>query len=130
MPQLQQPEATPDASSAVESRPPAIDRSVIEMLRTYAPEGGPDPVAELTSTFLEDGGDRLRKINAAILNCDEVAARKAAHSLKGMSGAIGAMHLSALSNDVEHAEPGAIDRACVRQLEDEFQRVYEALRAA
>jgi len=79
---------------------------------------------------LEDGNDRLQKINAALLNGDEPSARKAAHSLKGMSGAIGATHLSALSHGVEHAEPGAIDRTAVRQLEDEFQRVYDALRAA
>lgn len=100
------------------------------MIRTYVADGGADPIAELTATFLEDGNDRLQKINAALLNGDEPSARKAAHSLKGMSGAIGATHLSALSHGVEHAEPGAIDRTAVRQLEDEFQRVYDALRAA
>jgi signal transduction histidine kinase/DNA-binding response OmpR family regulator len=109
---------------------PAIDQSVIDMLRSFAAEGGPDPVVEITETFLADATDRLAKLNAALSSGDEVAARKAAHSLKGMSGAIGANHLSALSSEVEHAEPGAIDRARVQRLEQEFHRVSAALQAA
>jgi len=109
---------------------PAIDQTVIDMLRSFAADGGPDPVIELTETFLADAKDRLVKLNAALSSGDEVAARKAAHSLKGMSGAIGANHLSSLSNEVEHAEPGAIDQARVRRLEQEFDRVSAALQAA
>jgi CheY-like chemotaxis protein/HPt (histidine-containing phosphotransfer) domain-containing protein len=109
---------------------PAIDQSVIDMLRSLAADGGPDPVAELTETFLVDARDRLATLNAALASGDEVAARKAAHSLKGMSGAIGANHMSTLSNEVEHAEPGAIDQARVRRLEQEFHRVSVALQAA
>jgi HPt (histidine-containing phosphotransfer) domain-containing protein len=69
-------------------------------------------------------------MNNAVLTGDEVTARRAAHSLRGMSGAIGAMHLCSLSRDVEVAEPGAIDRARIERLEQEFQRVTAALQAA
>jgi signal transduction histidine kinase/DNA-binding response OmpR family regulator len=120
----------PPVVAVQEELPSAIDRSVIDMLRSFAADGAPDPVAEITETFLVDGKDRLAKLNAALTRGDEVAARKAAHSLKGMSGAIGANHLSSLSNDVEHAEPGAIDQAWVRRLEQEFDRVSAALQAA
>jgi len=114
----------------VDALPPPIDLSVIEMLRSLAADGGPDPVAELTAAFIEDGTDRLAKLNAALSSGDVIAARKAAHSLKGMSGAIGANHLSSLSCDVEHAEPGAIDRTRIQGLVEEFQRVTAALQAA
>ena len=110
--------------------PPAIDVTVIEMLRSLAVEGEPDPVAEVTTTFISDGSERLTRMNAALLNGDEVSARRAAHSLRGMSGAIGAMHLCSLSRDVEVAEPGAIDRARIQRVEQEFRRVSAALRAA
>jgi len=110
--------------------PPAIDVTVIEMLRSLAIEGEPDPVEEVTTTFISDGCERLMKMHDALRNGDEVSARRAAHSLRGMSGAIGAMHLCSLSRDVEVAEPGAIDRARIQRLEQEFQRVTEALKAA
>jgi two-component system sensor histidine kinase/response regulator len=112
-----------------EAVPPPIDVSVIEMLRSLAADGDPDPMTELTATFIEDGNDRLAKLNAALASGDLIAARKAAHSLKGMSGAIGADHLNALSCEIEHAEPGAIDRARIQRLEQEFQRVSAALQA-
>ncbi|MBY0497386.1 MAG: Hpt domain-containing protein [Cyanobacteria bacterium] len=110
--------------------PPAIDVTVIEMLRSLAEEGQPDPVAEVTTTFITDGRERLSRMSDALLNGDEVSARRAAHSLRGMSGAIGALHLCSLSRDVEVAEPGAIDRARIQRLEQEFQRVSAALQAA
>ena len=112
------------------SLPPAIDVTVIEMLRSLAIEGEPDPVAEVTTTFISDGSDRLIRMHDALLKGDEVSARRAAHSLRGMSGAIGAMHLCSLSRDLEVAAPGAIDRARIQRLEQEFQRVTAALRAA
>jgi signal transduction histidine kinase/CheY-like chemotaxis protein/HPt (histidine-containing phosphotransfer) domain-containing protein len=116
--------------AAPEALPPAIDTSVIDMLRSLAADGDPDPIAELIETFVVDGSDRLAKLHAALSAGDELAARRAAHSLKGMSGAIGASHLSSLSREVEHAEPGAIDSARVQLLEREFARVSAALSAA
>jgi signal transduction histidine kinase/DNA-binding response OmpR family regulator len=118
------------ASAAVEVLPPPIDTTIIDMLRSLAADGDPDPIVELTETFVVDAHDRLAKLNAALSIGDEVAARRAAHSLKGMSGAIGANHLSSLSRDVEHAEPGAIDRTRIQLLEREFERVSAALAAA
>jgi HPt (histidine-containing phosphotransfer) domain-containing protein len=115
--------------TGVEELPPPIDLSVIEMLRSLAADGDPDPMAELSAAFIEDANDRLAQLKAALASGDVVAARKAAHSLKGMSGAIGANHLHSLSCDVEHAEPGAIDRARIQCLEEEFHRVSAALRA-
>ena len=110
--------------------PPAIDVSVIEMLRSLAVEGQPDPVLEVTTSFISDGSERLVRMNDALRAGDEVSARRAAHSLRGMSGAIGALHLCSLSREVEVAEPGAIDRARIQRIEREFLRVAIALQAA
>ena len=110
--------------------PPAIDASVLALLRSLAVEGEPDPVAEITATFITDATNRIDRMIDALSTGDEAAVRKAAHSLRGMSGAIGAVHLSALSREVEVAEPGAIDRARIQLLREEFERVSAALRAA
>jgi HPt (histidine-containing phosphotransfer) domain-containing protein len=109
--------------------PPAIDVEVIAGLRALAADGV-DILAELTTAFADDGSDRLRKMREAIATGDDVAARRAAHSLKGMSGSLGANHLYALSCEFEKAAPDAMTAASVQLLEQEFQRVSAALNAA
>lgn len=122
MPQFEQ--ATPP-----DDLPPALDLAIIEGLRALAGEGV-DILTELTGAFVDDGRDRLRKMHEAVARGDEVAARRAAHSLKGMSGSIGANHLSTLSHEFEKAQPGAITAARIQLLEQEFLRVSAALKAA
>ena len=107
--------------------PPALDLSVLEALRSL---GGNEIVADLTAAFAADGQDRLRKMHESLNSGDDTGARLAAHSLKGMSGSIGAMHLAALSGSLEKADPGAINHARVQEIEQEFRRVSEALQAA
>jgi HPt (histidine-containing phosphotransfer) domain-containing protein len=109
--------------------PPPLDLTVIEELRALAGDGV-DIVTELTGAFLDDGRERLGKMHDALAAGDELTARRAAHSLKGMSGAIGATHLSRLSNEFERAQPGTISRDRIAALEQEFQRVSAALAAA
>jgi HPt (histidine-containing phosphotransfer) domain-containing protein len=109
--------------------PPALDISVIETLRSMGGEDV-DIVADLTAAFVSDGQDRLSKMNESLNTGDETLARRAAHSLKGMCGSIGAMHLTALSAQLEKSEPGAINRARVQEIELEFRRVSAALQAA
>jgi hypothetical protein len=121
--------ATPVEAFAGEM-PPPLDPTVLETLRSWRQPDGPDPVADLTLAFVQDAADRIGKLHEALAVGDEAKARKAAHSLKGMCGAIGANHMSSLSSELEHAEPGAIDVARVNGLEREFVRVQEALLAA
>lgn len=109
--------------------PPALDLSVLEMLRAWQEDGQPDLVVELAAVFEADGHDRLVKLRYAVVAGDLPAARRAAHSLRGMSGTIGALHLSALSAELEKSDPDAITDARVRLIEQEFRRVCDALRA-
>lgn len=118
---------TPATESGVT---PAIDFSVIEVLRGFREDGDPDPIIELRNLFIEDASKHLAVLNIAIASGDDRIARRAAHSLMGMSGTIGATRLCLLSGALEKAEPGAIDRARLQVLEREFQRVSDALRIA
>jgi HPt (histidine-containing phosphotransfer) domain-containing protein len=107
-----------------------IDFSVIDLLRGFRGAGDPDPIIELRSLFIEDASKHLQALNAAVETGDAGSARRAAHSLVGMCGTIGAMHLCSMSSEVEKADPAAIDRARILQLEHEFVRVSQALLAA
>ena len=108
----------------------ALDRSVLDTLRAWAPVGGTDPVLDLTAAFVVDAADRLGKLRTAVATGDAALVRSAAHSLKGMCGAIGATHMSDLSSALEHALAGTIGVDRVGQLEREFERVQQALREA
>jgi two-component system sensor histidine kinase/response regulator len=107
----------------------ALDLSVIEELRALA-GGDAGIVADITAAFVNDGTDRLRKMRDALTAGDELAARRAAHSLKGMSASIGAVHLTAMSHQLEKAEAGTITHDRIAILEREFQRATAALTAA
>lgn len=109
--------------------PPALDVSVIDGLRALA-DGDDTMIAEIVTAFLTDGEERLRQMYFAIAGGDETAARRAAHSLKGMSGSIGAMHLSDLSQHLEKAALGAITPERIDALAHEYGRVSAALKTA
>ena len=112
------------------SLPAALDENVIETLRSLGSGSGVDVLADLTAAFVEDAQDRLRKMHQAVVAGDVTAARRAAHSLKGMSGSIGATYLSTLSHDFEKGDPGAINANRIAILEAEFERVSAALSAS
>jgi HPt (histidine-containing phosphotransfer) domain-containing protein len=109
---------------------PTIDFTMIEMLRGLRAEGEADPLIELTEAFESDGRQRLQELRDAITAGDERLARRAAHSLKGISGSIGASRMSELSASLERAEPGAINDARVQEIQQEFERASTALRSA
>jgi|CXWL01.1.fsa_nt_gi HPt (histidine-containing phosphotransfer) domain-containing protein len=111
--------------------PATLDPSVLETIRSwYLPED-PDPVPDLTEAFVEDATTRLAALRQAALQGDSTLASQAAHSLKGMCGAIGAMRMNALSLQLEHTvqdDAGAVG-TLVGTLEREFACVQIALRA-
>jgi HPt (histidine-containing phosphotransfer) domain-containing protein len=122
---------TSQQTETVDSQvPPAVDMALINMLREWRAAGAPDPLIDLTAAFVEDGSDRLLKLRFALAAGDQAAARRAAHSLKGMSGSIGANYLCELVCDLETATPGTVDGARVELIEREFERVAAALQAA
>lgn len=107
-----------------------IDFSVIEMLRGLKIEGEPDPLVELSETFVVESARSMQRLMTAMSSGDYSELRRAAHTIKGMSATVGASRLSAMSRDIEKAEAGAVTDARLDELEVEIERVSVALTSA
>jgi HPt (histidine-containing phosphotransfer) domain-containing protein len=83
------------------SEVPVLDSAVVSGLRQLTPPGEPDVLAEVLNLFLVEVPlrmDRLRNAWAAG-NIEEV--HRAAHSLKGSAGNIGARRLAEVCRQLE-----------------------------
>jgi HPt (histidine-containing phosphotransfer) domain-containing protein len=111
--------------------PLTLDESVLAVYRDMRSDDAPDPVAELTAVFLEDADDRLAQLRQAAALGDLTRLRAAAHSLRGMCGAIGAVRMGEMSLALEQTAFDA-DQSCgelLSELAVEFARVRAALHA-
>lgn len=124
------------AQTAFESRvlagSPAIDPEAIEQLRFLEDEDQPNVVAELVALFLEHSPPKIKQIAEAIDAHDIPALKRAAHSLKGSSGNVGAQGMQKVCEQLEHNPPEAFDQApaLLALLREEFAIVEPALKAA
>ncbi len=104
-----------------------IDKTTFEELRDTA---GPDFVAELVDTFVEEAPAMLDQLRVARAAGDADVFRRAAHSLKSNSATFGALQLSALARRLEldglAADPSR-DNVAIDALEAAYQRVAAAL---
>jgi CheY-like chemotaxis protein len=83
--------APPRAPSA-----PPIDLAMLQSLRASQDPGEPDIVAEVVALFLKEAPARLASLREAVVSGDLAAASRAAHTLKGSAGHLGARTLSTL----------------------------------
>ncbi len=110
-----------------------LDPMILAGLRMLRQPGRPDPVAELTTLFLEEAPERLLAIEQAVKADDMWSMSKivaAATSLKGSSSNIGAKDLATLCGQIEMAgRSGALDEVgqLVKQASQELDRVRQAL---
>jgi HPt (histidine-containing phosphotransfer) domain-containing protein len=104
-----------------------LDARVIENLREI---GGQEMISELAEMFLDDARSAIDTLKEAVEGGDARTVRRAAHTLKGSSGNMGAGGMARVcarleevgaANDLVDA-PGLLAR-----LEEEFDRVYPAL---
>jgi HPt (histidine-containing phosphotransfer) domain-containing protein len=111
-----------------------IDPAIVERLRLLTPPGKPDVLHEILTVFLTDVPRRMASLKAAWQAGDAPAVQRAAHSLKGSSGNIGAdpMHQVCRAID-ERAKIGdlhieeliaALDREYV-EVETEIRRLLQ-----
>jgi HPt (histidine-containing phosphotransfer) domain-containing protein len=110
----------------------AIDRSVLASLRELQEEGEPDIIAEVSGLFVKHAPEKISAIVQAVERGDAKGLQMAAHSLKSSSAYVGAMHLSAMSKELEQmgrsgAMEGVKDKA--EMLKEEYMRVLAALEA-
>lgn len=111
---------------------PAIDAEAIEQLRFLEDEDQPSVVAELVGLFLEHTPPKLQQMAEAIETGDVPLLRRAAHSLKGSSGNVGARGMQEICGTLEHNPPEALSDAprLLALLRKEFVVVEQALKAA
>jgi two-component system sensor histidine kinase/response regulator len=109
----------------------AIDSSVFDDFRDLGPETGPDSfVTRLIDQYLAEAATSMAAVKSAVDLRDAPALKFASHSLKGMSGTVGARRLAAICQDMETLAAGSSldgSLALVTALEGEFARVREAL---
>jgi len=111
-------------------QPDAIDRAVLEELRSLQGEGEPDLVAELFESFCEEAPTLITAMRTAVTQSNADKLKQAAHSLKGSSAGLGAKPLSALSAEVEKmGRAGSVTGAAekIDQIEREYARVLKTL---
>ena len=74
-------------------QPAVLDQAVIDTLRQLTPAGEPDVLAEVLKLFLEEVPPRIDRLRNAWASGNIEQMHRAAHSLKGSAGNIGARRL-------------------------------------
>jgi HPt (histidine-containing phosphotransfer) domain-containing protein len=111
--------------------PFVLDPAVINGLRSLTPPGEPDVLGEVLQMFLTEVPPRIDRLRNAWVagNIEEV--HRAAHSLKGSAGNIGAQALHAVCKQLdEQGRSGSLNGAghLVEQLGTEFTKVETEIR--
>ena len=73
--------------------PDVLDPAVVDSLRQLTPPGEPDVLGEVLRLFLDEVPRRIARLEAAWHDHNAGELQRAAHSLKGSSGNIGAHHM-------------------------------------
>jgi two-component system sensor histidine kinase/response regulator len=106
---------------------PPLDPDTLAELRTLLPDVGADALLEVFQLFLDDIPQRLHTLKQAVQDGDRGRVGRAAHTLCGSSGSIGAKKLSSLARSLEEAEDEVAQRARLAELGEEMARVEAAL---
>ena len=103
-----------------------LDPAVVDSLRQLTAPGEPDVLAEVLRLFLDDVPRRVERLKAAWREGNAVELQRAAHSLKGSSGNIGAHHMSDICAQLdERGRAGDFNgaRHLLDSLDEEYGRV-------
>ena len=95
-------------------------------------ELGSDFVSQFIQAYITESDKHIPSMGEALKAKESEALFKAAHTMKGGSGNVGAMHLSSICQKLQMAAREARWEECaelVPQVEAEHVRVVEALRA-
>lgn len=108
-----------------------IDNSVVEELISLGEDGDPELLLDLIEMFAADAPSKVQAVHDGLANQDLETIERAAHSLKGSSGNLGATKLQIACDRMQTASRNhAIDevRALVDELTNEFELAMAALR--
>jgi len=112
--------------------PPVLDPAVLESLRQLTPPGEPDVLKEVLQLFLDDVPARVERLRSAWQGGDAVAVQRAAHSLTGSAGNIGATGLLGVCrqlDDVGRAGDLSNAASLVAALDAELARVQSEIKS-
>ena len=115
-----------------ESHISVIDLGVLASIRGLGDGGDSDPLSELIDLFLDDSAARLASLRNARKANDSRAFYRAAHTLKGSSGNMGARRMASICDYLEDAgRKGSLEGLgpLLNALEEEFASVTRALEA-
>jgi len=122
-----EPEPVPDPVGE-----PGLDLGILDSLRAMQRPGDPDLVGEVIGLFVADAERSIARMRETLDAADPEGLKRAAHTLKGSSGNVGAFQLSGLCRELEPvALAGDWERAAalLGQLEVEFRLVRHRLLA-
>jgi HPt (histidine-containing phosphotransfer) domain-containing protein len=98
-----------------------LDRERLDLMRELGEPGEPDPVLELVEVFEDQTRQLVAALQSGQATGNHEAIRKAAHSLKGSSGNLGAVRLAELSRQLE--QQAADRKECAGILNEVLEEV-------
>lgn len=101
-----------------------IDRTMLTHLEEEI--GGPDVLAELVSTFLQETPRLLDDLDRAAATRDAALIERLAHTLKSTSATFGAVRLSRLARETE--DTARVDLGAALRLAARLRREFELVR--
>ncbi len=107
-----------------------LNYETLESLRSMVGEGRPSLLQKVIQLYMESSPKLMETICRSITLGDAAAMQKAAHSMKSISGNLGAMMLAEMCKELEAmGRAGTTDSAILLLpvLKDEYERVREAL---
>lgn len=114
-------------------RATVLDAKALQVLRDIGGKDGPDVLAEVIDSFLEEAPKQVQAIRLAVNVGDAAALTRAAHTLKPTSAALGAIALAQVCKELEvMGRSGNISEELalkVQHLAVEYEQVKIALQA-
>ena len=108
-----------------------LDPAVVDSLRQLTMPGEPDVLGQVLHLFLEEAPRRTERLKSAWQDGNAVELQRAAHSLKGSAGNIGARHLSEICRQLDDCgKAGDLTgaRPLLDALDEELSRVESEIR--
>lgn len=117
------------AMTSITSHLPAssLDVTCLEELAAFQVEGQPDMVSEIAQMFITESVRRIDEAARGLATGDAQLLKRSAHSLRGGSGTVGALRMSALSLALESAVDTDEAPALITAIAEEFACVRELL---
>jgi histidine phosphotransfer protein HptB len=111
---------------------PILDPQAIQALRELNPDDNGEFLREIAGIFLDDTPQRIAELDSSLATGDQSKFIRAAHSIKGSAGNMGASDLKHRAELLEHhaKDKGMLNsEELISNLKTEYQRTEAAVRA-